>query len=251
MSVAWICDSLKLSTWDQNKRDDFLGRINHISIHTLSGHTPDWFHVKHPEPISFAPDIHKAQLQELVSHIKTAAQSQNLVSPGDLEHLWERHILDSLSPLLWEKELALEEPGTWIDMGSGAGFPVLPLSICLPHWSFYAIEPRRLRVQHLENSAEVLRLSNLKVVGSKAEAAAVLPHLCGKANIVSARAVGKIPEDAQRAKPFLNKRGWFVTYKHNEQVLGIDGYHPLSYVRYRLPSGDEPRTLVLAPISSI
>ncbi|MBK9577295.1 MAG: class I SAM-dependent methyltransferase [Fibrobacteres bacterium] len=186
-----------------------------------------------------------------MSYIKTAAQSQNLVSPGDLEHLWERHILDSLSPLLWSGELSLEEPGNWVDMGSGAGFPVLPLAICLPHWTFYAIEPRRLRVQHLENSALHLKLSNLNVVGSKAETAALLPQLREQANIVSARAVGKIPDDAKRARPFLNKRGWFLTYKHNEQVQGIDGYHPLSYVRYRLPSGDEPRTLVLAPISSI
>lgn len=211
----------------------------------------DWFHVKHPILIPSAPITYTDALTHLMRHIQEAAKLQNLVSPGDLEHLWERHILDSLSPLLWSHDLNLDQPGLWIDMGAGAGFPVLPLAICLPHWTFVAIEPRKLRVQHLEESANKLGLSNLKVVGSKAESAAQLPQLKSKANIVSSRAVGKIPMDASRARPFLNKSGWFVTYKHDERVDGIDGYHPLSYVRYRLPSGDEPRTLVLAPVSSI
>jgi 16S rRNA (guanine527-N7)-methyltransferase len=207
--------------------------------------------VKQPEPFCTAPTEFEPRLRELVEFIRTAAKSQNLVSPGDLEHLWERHILDSLAPLLWSEELGLNQAGTWVDMGAGAGFPVLPLAICLPHWTFYAIEPRRLRVLHLELAAETLGLGNMKVVGAKAESSAKLPAFSEVADIVSSRAVGKIPEDAQRALPFLNRRGWFVTFKHNEQVQGIDGYHPLSYVRYRLPQGDEPRTLVLAPISSI
>jgi len=190
-------------------------------------------------------------LEALKKFILHAAKSQNLVSPGDLEHLWERHILDSLAPLLFADTLHLSSPGVWIDMGSGAGFPILPLSICMPDWTFYAIEPRRLRVQHLEEAALQLGLSNLKVVGSKAESAASLPTLRSKANIVSSRAVGKIPEDAKRAIPFLRENGVFLTFKHIEHVDRIDGYHPLSYVPYRLPSGDQPRNLVLAPITHL
>lgn len=220
--------------------------------HQPSGHPRahliDWFHVKQLDPTPSAPSQHEDKLRKLVVFIQEAAQSQNLVSPADLPHLWNRHILDSISPLLFEKELQLDIPGTWIDMGSGAGLPVLPMSICLPNWKFFAIEPRRLRIQHLESAARELGLDNLQVVGSKAEAAALNPTLRGTATIVSARAVGKIPEDAKRALPFLGPKGKFITFKHQEHVDRIDGYHPLSYVRYRLPSGDEPRHLVFAPL---
>jgi hypothetical protein len=60
--------------------------------------------------------------------------------------------------------------------------------------------------------------------------------------------VGKIPEDARRAHPFLAPGGRFITFKHQETVPSIDGYHPLTYVRYLLPGIDEPRNLVSATL---
>jgi len=127
---------------------------------------------------------------------------------------------------------------------------VIPLAICLPHWRFVAIEPRTLRAQHLASAQKELGLSNLRVLCSKSESLVGFPDLRQKASVVSTRAVGKIPEDAHRARPFLLPNGAFVTFKHLETVASIDGYHPLSYVRYRLPTIEEPRSLVLATLSS-
>jgi 16S rRNA (guanine527-N7)-methyltransferase len=182
--------------------------------------------------------------------LRKAAKSQNLVSETDLPYLWERHILDSVAPLLASEPLHLSEGGLWMDIGSGAGLPVIPLAICLPHWSFVAVEPRTLRAQHLVHAGKELGLSNLLVLCSKSEALIGFPDLRQKARVVSTRAVGKIPEDAARARPFLLPHGVFVTFKHLESEGSIDGYHPLSYVRYRLPTVEESRSLVLATLSS-
>ena len=172
------------------------------------------------------------------------------MSEADLPFLWERHILDSLAPLLVAEQLRLSLGGLWIDIGSGAGLPVIPLAICLPHWRFLAVEPRALRAQHLLKAQKELDLMNLRVLCSKSEALVEFPDLRHQAAVVSTRAVGKIPEDSERALPFLRPNGTFLTFKHQETAEAIDGYTPLSYVRYRLPTVQETRSLVLATLSS-
>ena len=212
--------------------------------------TDVWFHVKQSDPIPTPPGEATTKLHQWEAFLRKASKAQNLVSETDLPYLWERHILDSIAPLLASESLNLSREGLWLDIGSGAGLPVIPLAICLPHWNFVAVEPRTLRAQHLGNAQKELRLPNLRVLCAKSEALIGFPDLRQKASIVSTRAVGKIPEDAHRAMPFLHPEGIFVTFKHLESVASIDGYHPLSYVRYRLPTVEEPRSLVLATLSS-
>lgn len=221
-----------------------------LRIFTSASSTGAWFHVKHSDPIPAPPPEATHKLRQWEAVLRKAAGAQNLVSDTDLPHLWERHILDSIAPLLAADSLNLSKGGLWLDIGSGAGLPVIPLAICLPHWRFVAIEPRTLRAQHLANAHKELGLPNLRVLCSKSEALIGFPDLRNKAAVVSARAVGKIPEDALRALPFLLPGGTFLTFKHLETVASIDGYHPLSYVRYRLPTVEEPRSLVLATLSS-
>ena len=206
--------------------------------------------MKHSTPTPSPDSVHLPALRALEKELRKASGAQNLISDIDLPHLWERHILDSLAPLLPEVGLELEPPGLWIDIGSGAGLPVLPLAICLPSWKFISIEPRPLRAQHLNRMASLLGLGNLQVLCSKSEALQTFPNLARQARVVSTRAVGKIPEDGRRALPFLRPSGTFLTFKHSEQVSSIDGYHPLSYVRYLLPGLDDPRTLVSATLHS-
>lgn len=212
--------------------------------------TSVWFHVKHLDPIPYVPEEFLPKIRSLEDFLRKASRSQNLISDSDLKELRERHILDSLAPLILADHLALQEGRTWVDIGSGAGLPVLPLSIALPHWKFIAIEPRPLRAQHIQSAIKELDLANLQVYCAKSESVATFPNLRGSVSIVSTRAVGKIPEDARRASPFLEQGGTFLTFKHEEIVAAIDGYHPLSYVRYRLPNIQEPRSLVMATLST-
>jgi 16S rRNA (guanine527-N7)-methyltransferase len=200
--------------------------------------------VKHSQPP--IPAAAHATLQKLSQLTRKASQSQNLVSSVDLPDLFAKHIQDSLAPLIVSEELQLDVPGQWLDFGSGAGFPLFPLAIALPHWKFVGVEPRSLRAQHLQKMAIDLGLTNVRILRSKVELIQGFPDIKAKCQVVSCRAVGSIPEDAKRAHPFLAPGGHFVTFKHDEQVAEIDGYFPLSYVPYRLPGEEGLRNLVTA-----
>lgn len=88
----------------------------------------------------------------------------NLLSCGSALELVERHLLDSLaiSPLL-------PREGLLVDLGSGAGFPGLPLAIQRPDQRFLLVEARRKRVSFLREVRRTLQLPNVEVHEGRAE----------------------------------------------------------------------------------
>jgi 16S rRNA (guanine527-N7)-methyltransferase len=92
------------------------------------------------------------RLDAFADLLRSENERQNLVSRGSLEHLWVRHIADSA-------QLCLHAPttGSWLDLGTGAGFP--GLIVALLHRSpVTLVESRKLRVQFLEQAAQVLQI---------------------------------------------------------------------------------------------
>lgn len=107
---------------------------------------------------------------------------QNLVSAATLDHLWERHILDSAQLARFEPHAA----ASWADIGSGAGLPGIILA-CLVEGPVTLIEPRRLRADFLHRVCESLDLS-ASVFTGKAERAG------GKYDVITARAVSNLAD---------------------------------------------------------
>ncbi len=107
---------------------------------------------------------------------------QNLVSDASLNQIWQRHILDSLQ-LLTHVSRGTSAGGPWLDLGSGAGLPGLPLAIAAPEIDIWLIESRKRRIEWLELAAAGLGLTNCRIVGSRLE----LVETC-KAAVISARA---------------------------------------------------------------
>ena len=106
-------------------------------------------------------------------------ERQNLVSRGSLDQLWSRHIADSAQLV----RLIPESAATWLDLGTGAGFPGLVAAVLHPA-RFILVEARRLRVEFLREAAAVLRVEDrVEVVPTRAEAAPAVP-----ASVISARA---------------------------------------------------------------
>jgi 16S rRNA (guanine527-N7)-methyltransferase len=108
-------------------------------------------------------------LVEYAALIRRWAERIDLVAPADLDRLEERHLADCLrlAPLLD----ALPS-GPCADVGSGAGFPGIPLAIARPDRSWRLIEPRRRRAAFLEEAVRVLELDCEVVVSSVEEASA-------------------------------------------------------------------------------
>jgi 16S rRNA (guanine527-N7)-methyltransferase len=109
---------------------------------------------------------------------------QNLISPSTLATIWQRHLLDSAQLMRFCPPTAR----TWIDVGTGAGFPGVVIGLLFPGEVLLA-EPRARRAEFLLTACERLGIaSRVRVRQAKAEA---LPR--GAFDVLSARAVASVP----------------------------------------------------------
>jgi len=120
------------------------------------------------------------RLSAYVELLKSEATRQNLVSKSSLEHIWERHILDSAQLLRFEPHAG----STWLDIGSGAGLPGIVIA-CLAEGPVTLLEPRRLRCEFLRHTIDALGLT-ARVECTKVE------RIVGCFDIITGRAVAPL-----------------------------------------------------------
>ena len=139
----------------------------------------------------------KEKLELLERELRRWQAIKNLVGPATLDRIWDRHIVDSLQLL----DLA-PEARTWLDLGSGAGFPGLVLAI--------AGAERGLRVHLVESNSRkcaflrhVVRLAGAPATIHEARLEAVIPGFIGRAEVVSARALAALPLLLEWTEPLL------------------------------------------------
>ena len=106
-----------------------------------------------------------ARLGQLAEWLEAENARQNLVSSASLANLWQRHFADSLQLL----DHARSGQGPWLDLGSGAGFPGLPLAIARRDDQFILVESRRRRVEWLNRCIDALGIAHCHVIGGRLE----------------------------------------------------------------------------------
>jgi 16S rRNA (guanine527-N7)-methyltransferase len=147
-------------------------------------------------------------LEAFVELLTGENQRQNLVSRGTLAEVWTRHIYDSAQLLRFAPS-----NGTWLDLGSGAGFPGL---IVAALWSgrVTMVESRKLRVEFLHTGAEVLGVRHrTDIVCAKIEAVPARPF-----DVISARAFAPLDKLLRLALPFsTEKTAWILPKGRNAQ----------------------------------
>src|SRR3954470_2154936 len=94
------------------------------------------------------------RLEAFVALLREENERQNLVSRATLDQVWVRHIYDSAQLLRFAPDAS-----TWLDLGSGAGFPGLIVAALRPDGTTTLVESRKLRVDFLIHAAEVLGIS--------------------------------------------------------------------------------------------
>lgn len=133
------------------------------------------------------------RLEDFVALLRKENQVQNLVSEGSLDAIWERHILDSAQLV----RFAPEKARSWLDLGTGAGFPGLLIPL-FHSAAVVLIESRRLRVDFLHRAASTLGVADrVTVVGSKLEAVPSRPF-----EVITARAFAPLPRLLELAERF-------------------------------------------------
>jgi len=174
----------------------------------------------------------------------------NLTAITDPAAVARDHFLDSLAAAPWVP------PGArLIDVGSGAGFPGVPLHVALPGLQTVLLEAARKKVSFLRHLLRALHLAGIRAEQGRLEDFAAAPEHRGAFDVVTCRAVASLERFVPRALPLLGEGGGLIALKGpgaEEEVRGLErrlqalpGCGPLRVERfpYRLPGLREERAV--------
>ncbi len=194
------------------------------------------------------------QLQQFKLYYKEILQwnsKANLISKRDEERIVERHFLESSALSLFD---FFREDATVLDLGSGAGFPGVPIKIIRSDISLVLMDSNRMKALFLKNLVEKLNLEKVQVLCERAEQASKNIDYRAKFDIVLSRAVAELVKAYELAKPFLKSAGLFITLKgsryHEELQLWVSRYPKLRPTIKQLPyspnaKGKQQKIIVL------
>ncbi|MDY0208558.1 MAG: 16S rRNA (guanine(527)-N(7))-methyltransferase RsmG [Bacilli bacterium] len=132
----------------------------------------------------------------------------NLTSIVEEDEVYSKHFYDSLSII----ELITDLQNKSIcDIGSGAGFPSIPLKILVPTLKVTIIEPTLKRVRFLQQLCDILKLTEINIINDRAEN--IIGNYREAFDVVVARAVANLPVILELAIPFIKVEGSFIAYK--------------------------------------
>lgn len=189
-----------------------------------------------------------AQLEKFDIYFKTVVEYNkkvNLTSILEKNAFVEKHFLDSISAAPF-----LKEGASFCDIGSGAGFPAIPLKIIRPDLEMTLFDSLKKRVDFLNFVTDLLGLDNISAVHTRAEDAAKTFYRASF-DCVAARAVASLPTLLEYAIPLLKTGAVFVAYKTDEGEAEaaktasalLHAKHTQSFP-YALPDGSK-RTLLI------
>ena len=135
----------------------------------------------------------------------------NLTGDTDFATSLDRHYTDSLAPLA--NETLFPKGASLIDVGSGAGFPGLPLAIARPDLQVTLLDSLMKRINFLDAVVKELGLTNVKLVHSRAEDGGRDVKLREQYDIAVARAVAPLPVLCELLLPFVKVGGRMICYK--------------------------------------
>jgi 16S rRNA (guanine527-N7)-methyltransferase len=136
----------------------------------------------------------------------------NLTAIVDPEEVLIKHFLDSLSLLA----LYTQDQARVIDIGTGAGFPGLPLKIVRPDWHVTLLEATGKRVTFVRHMLDCLELENVEVVQGRAEDLARNPDYRGCYDLVTARAVAAFSTLLEYCAPYCQVGGAILLPKKGQ-----------------------------------
>ncbi len=164
------------------------------------------------------------RLALLVEMLAAENREQNLVSKGSLDHVWQRHIADS-AQLLHVSRGTASGNSTWLDLGTGAGFPGLVIAALQPDRDVTLVDSRRLRTEWLHRASKALGLPRVEVVLAKIED---MP--ARKFGVISARAFAPLQRLLSLSVRFSTPETLWLLPKgakarHELQALGNHCHH--------------------------
>jgi len=152
-------------------------------------------------------------------------KSLNLTSITEPEEIVYKHFADSLSIIPAMDLNGHEENLAVIDIGTGAGFPGIPLKIALPDIELALVDSTRKKMRFVEHVVSALGLKDVAVLASRAEELAHDPIHRESYQYVLSRAVAKLPVLAELCLPFCVPNGRFIAQKKGDITDEVKSAH--------------------------
>lgn len=140
-------------------------------------------------------------------------EKMNLTGITEYDQVFMKHFYDSISLSFFVPVSSVE---TLVDIGSGAGFPSIPLKIMFPHLKITIVDSLNKRIRFLEHLCKALLLDDVNCIHGRAEEIARMPQYRDHFDVAAARAVARMNVLNELCLPFVKKDGFFIAMKGSD-----------------------------------
>ena len=196
-------------------------------------------------------DVQKKQFIDFYEYLVEKNKVMNLTGITEFQEVLVKHFLDSLACV---KAVDMLKINKIMDVGTGAGFPGVPLKVAFPHLDACLLDSLKKRVNFLEETFEILKLKDIKAIHGRAEEYAKNKEYREQYDLCVSRAVSNLSTLSEYCLPYVKIGGFFVSYKsgvikdelaQSEKAINILGGKIKDVVYFNLPDSDIQRSLVL------
>lgn len=211
----------------------------------------------HKDLTEFHITLSDKQVEQFITYYEMMIeknQVMNLTAITDFDEVLKKHFVDSLSLV---KAFDLDAAGTevsLIDIGTGAGFPGIPLKIVFPNLQVTLMDSLNKRVEFLNDVINTLELKGIDAIHGRAEDYAKPDRLRERYDLCVSRAVANLSVLAEYCLPYVKVGGKFISYKSEkvaeelkeaEYAIDVLGGKAESQIDFTLPDSDIYRNLVV------
>ena len=198
--------------------------------------------------------LNEEQKQQFIAFYEYLVEKNkvmNLTGITEFQEVLVKHFLDSLACV---KAVDMKKVTTVMDIGTGAGFPGVPLKIAFPHLEACLLDSLKKRVNFLEETFALLKLQNITAIHGRAEEFAKNKSYRETYDLCVSRAVSNLATLSEYCLPYVKVGGKFISYKSGtvqeeaeqaEKAVRILGGKIQDVVYFNLPDSEIQRSLVV------
>lgn len=199
-------------------------------------------------------ELSEKQMEQFLQYYEMLVEKNkvmNLTAITEFNEVVEKHFLDSVS---LTKQMDLHQPLKVLDLGTGAGFPGIPLKIVFPELEITLMDSLNKRVLFLQDVISSLQLQDIEAVHGRAEEAARNKKYREGFDLCVSRAVANIATLSEYCLPFVKIGGSFISYKSStiedeledgKKGIAILGGKVKDVYKFTLPDSELQRSFVV------